>query len=185
MFASHYTYPAVKDEIATMSKRKKKTGTKKRKGGNVAKLALRYPDDLRRVVATEMTPDGNLQVHWDESDRIVPASFGAAREETETPQAKRRRPIAERLINKMKRHTRAKVVDFQTQMIGRKNAEELQKTVVTSERLANHHAAHAIYVYAQNQASVMAEQLTELKEMEHFDKLSQRPRNSTCRAARR
>ena len=56
-------------------------------------------------------------------------------------------------------------------MTGRTNAEELQKTVATREELADHHPAHAIYIYAQNQVSVMSEQLTALKEMDRFVKL--------------
>ena len=47
-------------------------------------------------------------------------------------------------------------------------AEELQKTVVSQKELAGFHPAHAAYVYAQNQVSVMSEQLTALKEMAPF-----------------
>jgi hypothetical protein len=47
-------------------------------------------------------------------------------------------------------------------------AEELQKTVVSQKELEGFHPAHAAYVYAQNQVSVMSEQLTALKEMAPF-----------------
>jgi hypothetical protein len=47
-------------------------------------------------------------------------------------------------------------------------AEELQKTVVSQKELAGFHPSHASYVYAQNQVSVMSEQLTGLKEMAPF-----------------
>jgi hypothetical protein len=56
-------------------------------------------------------------------------------------------------------------------MTSEKDAEELQKTVATREELADFHPAHAIYVYAQNQTSVMSEQLTALEEMDRFVKL--------------
>ena len=56
-------------------------------------------------------------------------------------------------------------------MTGRKHAEDLQKTVATREALDKHHPAHAVYIYAQNQVSVMSEQLTVLDEMHRFDKL--------------
>ena len=71
----------------------------------------------------------------------------------------------------MNSHVRGKVVDLKAVMTGRTNAEELQKTVATREELADHHPAHAIYIYAQNQVSVMSEQLTALKEMDRFVKL--------------
>lgn len=91
-----------------------------------------------------------------------------------TTTAKRGQPIADKLIKKMNRYIRGKVVDLNAVLVGRKNAEELQKTVATREDLADLHPAHAIYVYAQNQASVMAEQLTSLKEMDRFVKVVSR-----------
>jgi hypothetical protein len=42
---------------------------------------------------------------------------------------------------------------------------QLQKSVTSKEQLAETQPAHAIYVYAQNQMSVMAEQLLQLPEM--------------------
>lgn len=82
-----------------------------------------------------------------------------------------RRPIADRVIKKMRGYVRAKVVDLSAVVEGRKNAEALQKTVASSTALADYHPAHAIYVYAQNQVSVMAEQLMMLPEMDRFARL--------------
>jgi hypothetical protein len=48
----------------------------------------------------------------------------------------------------MNRYIRGKVVDLEAVMTGRKNAEELHKTVATREELANLHPAHAIYFEA-------------------------------------
>ncbi|AGA35162.1 hypothetical protein TVNIR_3529 [Thioalkalivibrio nitratireducens DSM 14787] len=82
-----------------------------------------------------------------------------------------RRPIADRLIRKMRGYAGAKVVDLSAVREGSKNAEALQKTVASRETLADYHPAHAIYVYAQNQTSVMAEQLMMLPEMDRFARL--------------
>src|SRR2546430_1135429 len=68
----------------------------------------------------------------------------------------------------MKREVRGKVVNLKDIIAGRAAAEELQKTVATREDLAGFHPAHAACVYAQNQVSVMAEQLTALDEMAPF-----------------
>ncbi len=78
------------------------------------------------------------------------------------------RPIAKRILAKMKLHGQRKVVNIKNVIAGRRIAEELQKTVVSQKDLAGFHPAHAAYVYTQNQASVMSEQLTALKEMAPF-----------------
>jgi hypothetical protein len=82
-----------------------------------------------------------------------------------------RQPMADKVIKKMRSHVAAKVVDLSAVMDGKKNADALQETVVSDEDLADLHPAHAIYVYAQNQASVMIEQLTMLPEMDRFTRL--------------
>ena len=131
----------------------------------------RYPGDLRRIVATEMTPEGNVRVHWTEAAKIVTAEFGSTSSKATVSKEKRGHPIADKLVKKMNRYVRAKVIDLEAVKVGRANAEELQTTVASREELADHHPAHAIYVYAQNQVSVMSEQLTALKEMARFVKL--------------
>ena len=79
-----------------------------------------------------------------------------------------RRPIADKLVKKMRRYQRQNVIDLASVIAVQENAGELQKTVATAERFADFHPAHAIYVLAQNQMSVMAEQLTALQEMDRF-----------------
>jgi hypothetical protein len=83
--------------------------------------------------------------------------------------------IAARLLANMdryaQRHVRGKFTEFNAMRAGRKAAEELQKTVVPPERLTDFHPAHAAYVYAQNQVSVLSEQLTELPHMAPFVKI--------------
>lgn len=85
--------------------------------------------------------------------------------------AKRGRPIADKLAKRMNRYVREKVIDLEAVRTGKEIAQEMQETVATREDLAGLHPAHAIYVYAQNQASVMAEQLTALKERDRFVRL--------------
>ena len=131
----------------------------------------RYPADLRRIVATELTPDGNIRVHWTAPQNVVTGAFPSPGNEPAAVKAKRGHPIADKLIKEMKRFARGKVVDLNAVIAGAKTAEELQKTVVTREKLADLNPAHAMYVYAQNQVSVMSEQLTTLKHMERFAKL--------------
>ena len=57
-----------------------------------------------------------------------------------------RRPIADKLIKKMRSYVGAKVVDLSAVMEGKKNAEELQKTVASRETLADYHPSHAFYI---------------------------------------
>jgi hypothetical protein len=77
-------------------------------------------------------------------------------------------PIAAKVIGKMKQAVRGKLIDLRSVVVGHAAAEELQKQVVTKRELAGFHPAHAAYVYAQNQVSVISEQLTALKEMTPF-----------------
>ena len=79
------------------------------------------------------------------------------------------KPIAAKLVAKIKRRAHGKAVNLGDVISGRAAATELQKTVATKEDLAGFHPAHAAYVYTQNQVSVMSEQLTVLKEMKPFD----------------
>ena len=83
---------------------------------------------------------------------------------------RRTRPIADKLLRKMQRYQRAKVIDMKAFRAGKQLSETFVQTVVGDSELAALHPAHAMYMYAQNQLSVMAEQLTMLKEL---DRLSQ------------
>ena len=130
-----------------------------------------YPADLRRIVATELTPDGNVRVHWTAPQNVVTAAFPSPGNEPAAVKAKLGHPIADELVKEMERFARRKVVDLNAVITGAKTADELQKTVATREDLGDLNPAHAIYVYAQNQVSVMSEQLTALKQMDCFAKL--------------
>ncbi len=89
-------------------------------------------------------------------------------DKTKPDQALSGRPIAKKIVAKMKLHWQRKIVNIKNVVAGHAIAEELQKTVVSQKELEGFHPAHAAYVYAQNQVSVMSEQLTALKEMAPF-----------------
>jgi hypothetical protein len=71
-------------------------------------------------------------------------------------------PIATRLVKELRKVKSGRVVDLGAFREGTKNAAELQKSVATRDDLSDFHPAHALYVYVQNQVSVLAEQLTAL-----------------------
>jgi len=127
-----------------------------------------HPDDRRRIVAAETSAGGNVRVHWVEEDTLVAATVGSRMSNATAGSARSGYPIAEKLVARMKREVRGKIVNLKSVIAGRAAAEELQRTVVSKEGLAGFHPAHAAYVYAQNQVSVMSEQLTALEEMAPF-----------------
>lgn len=131
----------------------------------VAYKEAHYPNDRRRIIAVEMNPEGNLRVHWVEGDKPGDTLAGSAKAEATAAGADAVRPIAKKLIAKMKREVRGKVINIQNLVAGHALAKDLQKTVATDKELADLHPAHAAYVYAQNQVSVMSEQLTAMKDL--------------------
>lgn len=76
--------------------------------------------------------------------------------------------IGSKLVAKMTKAARGKVVNLQAFAAGKASAAELQRSVVSSADLAGLDPVHALYVYAQNQVSVMTEQLCALPEMKKF-----------------
>ena len=89
-------------------------------------------------------------------------------DKTKPDEALSGKPIAKKVVAKVRRHRGRKVVNLKRVLDGRALAEGLQKTVVSPEELAGFDPAHAAYIYTQNQVSVMSEQLTGLKEMASF-----------------
>jgi hypothetical protein len=89
-------------------------------------------------------------------------------DKTKPDKALSRKPIAKKIVGKMRQYRRGKVLDIKNVIDGHAMAEELQKTVVSQKELAGFDPAHAAYVYTQNQVSAMSEQLTALKEMTPF-----------------
>jgi hypothetical protein len=81
---------------------------------------------------------------------------------------RRSRPIADKLLHKLLRYQRNKVIDLSAFRACRQHADFIQQSVVSNSALAELHPAHALYVYAQNQLSVMAELLTSLPELDRL-----------------
>jgi hypothetical protein len=81
------------------------------------------------------------------------------------------KPIAEKIIARIRQSTRRKVVNIGNVIRGRAMAEDLQKTIASQQELARLHPAQAVYVLAQNQVSVLSQQLTALKWMAPFTEI--------------
>ena len=79
-------------------------------------------------------------------------------------------PITRRVIEAVRRHMRMKVIDIAAFRAGQEQARALQNSITPKEQLATTHPAQAAYVYAQNQMSIMAEQLLQMPEMKSFVK---------------
>jgi hypothetical protein len=76
--------------------------------------------------------------------------------------------ISGKLVREVRRFRNRRVLDFKQVKAGRERAEDLQETVASINKLAALHPAHALYAYAQNQAAVLSEQLTQLPMMSRF-----------------
>ena len=73
-----------------------------------------------------------------------------------------RGPIARKVIAGARQHMAQTVTDLAQFKAGKINAENFQKTVISQEDLKDFDPVHGLYVYAQNQLSVMIELLVEL-----------------------
>jgi len=76
--------------------------------------------------------------------------------------------IVKKLVAAIGERVRGKVVSLKDVIDSRAAAAEKQKAVVSKEELARLHPSHAAYVFAQNQVSVISEQITALDEMAPF-----------------
>jgi len=81
------------------------------------------------------------------------------------------KPIARRVLERMRRQVRSKVANLPAFREGNAYAETLQRSVIAPDKLKEMHADHAIYAHVQNQMSVMTDQLLELAEMKAFAKV--------------
>ena len=82
---------------------------------------------------------------------------------TRRTRAKKRPPIARGLLSILRGFQASTVVDLEAYRRGMSTAEELRRTVADEGDLADLEPAHAIWVYMQNQISVLSEQLTYLE----------------------
>ena len=128
-----------------------------------------YPGDRRLILGVGLSPEDQIQVQWENQERLV-APFAARSGAAAAPQ-QRNEPLAEKIIARMKREVHGKITNLKAVIAGRTAAKELQKTVASREALAALHPAHAAYVYAQNQVSVLAEELSGLDELAPLAKM--------------
>ncbi len=73
-----------------------------------------------------------------------------------------RGPIARKVIASARQNFRKKVTSISDWREAKINAEDFQKTVISKNRLTEYDPLHGLYIYGQNQLSVLIEQLTEL-----------------------
>jgi hypothetical protein len=137
----------------------------------VAYKRKHFPDDEREVLIAELSPNGNLRVHWKPPDKVVRPDFGGNAKRALSKVWARPQPIAAKLKKMIDRYRKRKVIDLRAVAKANSDAEDLQRSIVKREDLTDYHPAHALYVYAENQMSVIAEQLSALKELARFERL--------------
>lgn len=81
------------------------------------------------------------------------------------------KPIARKVVRELRRFKGRNVFDFREVDAGQRLAEAFQEKVASREELAKLHPAHALYVYAQNQAAVLSEQITQLPALSRLARL--------------
>lgn len=74
-------------------------------------------------------------------------------------------PIGRKVLLTAKRHMENKVVELAGWREAKIHTAELQQTVISKEKLLQYDPAHALYVYAQNQLSIIIEHLLMLPEL--------------------
>ena len=69
-------------------------------------------------------------------------------------------PISKKVIAELKKVKNKKIIDFKEMKEAKKYAEDLNKTIISEEKLAKYDPLHAAYIYAQNKVSILVEQLS-------------------------
>ncbi len=77
-----------------------------------------------------------------------------------------RGPVARKVIASAQYHLQKKVTNLSDWREARVRAEDFQKTIISQNKLTEYEPAHALYIYGQNQLSVIIEQLSELPMLE-------------------
>jgi hypothetical protein len=80
-------------------------------------------------------------------------------------------PLVKKLLRLLAQYRSRKIIDLQAFAAGHQHAIDQQASVVSPQRLADLHPAHAIYVYSQNQASVLMETITALPALDKLTNL--------------
>ncbi|MFZ2632703.1 MAG: hypothetical protein WA081_19985 [Desulfosalsimonadaceae bacterium] len=74
-------------------------------------------------------------------------------------------PLSKKVLAGLKKAKNQKVVDFAEIKEAGRYAEELNKSLISIKKMEKHDPLHAIYIYAQNQISIIVEQINELHEL--------------------
>lgn len=80
-------------------------------------------------------------------------------------------PLVKKLLRLLAQYRSRKIIDLQAFAAGCQHATDQQASVISPQRLAGLHPAHAIYTYAQNQASVLMETITALPVLDKLTNL--------------
>ncbi len=75
---------------------------------------------------------------------------------------KGRGPVARKVISTAREFLQNKVTSLDAWKKGKLDAEKLQETIIDTDKLIKYDLAHAYYCYAQNQLSILIEQMIEL-----------------------
>lgn len=73
-----------------------------------------------------------------------------------------RGPLARKVIASARRHLQSKITSLAEWRDAKIRAEDFQKTIISSNDLAKYDPLHGLYIYGQNQLSVLIEQLSDL-----------------------
>ncbi len=71
-------------------------------------------------------------------------------------------PISKKVIGGFKKAKNQRIIDFKELKEAKTYAQDLDKTIVSEDKLSKYDPLHAIYIYAQNKVSVLVEQLSDL-----------------------
>lgn len=77
-----------------------------------------------------------------------------------------RGPIARKVIASAQYHLQKKVTNLSDWSEARIRAEDFQKTIISQNKLTEYDPVHGLYIYGQNQLSVLIEQLSDLPMLE-------------------
>ena len=73
-----------------------------------------------------------------------------------------RGPLARKVITSAQRHLQSKITNLADWRDAKIRAEDFQKTIISSNDLTQYDPLHGLYIYGQNQLSVLIEQLSDL-----------------------
>jgi hypothetical protein len=90
------------------------------------------------------------------------------RRKSTTPKNPARGPLARKLIAEYKKHLENTVTDLASWKEGKANAEKLQESIVSDSTLKQYDPLHALYIYGQNQLSVLIEQIINLELVDYL-----------------